>query len=386
MRTTPTAAMEILIDIKPINIFLQTCAINTHLRLIGNGNWRPKSGEIMNPISHTRLVETLTTQTPTLFMPTDKLINRHRIKTNFDTMIKSRDEINKTIKVPRPNNHHTINCFTDGSRFDETSGAGFTIHSTTSHINGFHNLGRYSTVFQAEVIAILQASEAMKTKNITGKQIEIYVDNQAAIQALGKYEITNKIVLECKLSLNKLAKNNTVRINWIPGHSGHRGNNVADDLAKLGVKQRILGPEPIIPISTATQKDELKKWANNEHQKYWTNLTSCRQSKYMIQNTTNNIWKTIRDMSKSDIRIITHIMTGHSTLQKHLYNMKIEEDPTCEQCLEDIEDLEHFLTDCPAFATIRQQTFGAAFLKREDLKNLNTKSILRYVKRTKRFE
>ena len=386
MRTTPTAAMELLTGIQPITLFLQTCAINTHLRLIDNGNWRPKTGETTNPNTHSKLVEMLTAQTPTLHMPTDKLINRLRIRTNFETKIESREEINKTIKIPRPNNHDIINCFTDGSRFDETSGAGYTIHSTTSHNNGFFNLGKYSTVFQAEVYAILQASETMNSKNITDKQIEIYVDNQAAIQALGKYEINSKIILECKKSLNLLAENNNVRLNWIPGHSGHRGNNVADDLAKLGVKQKLSGPEPIIPISTTTRKDELKNWANNEHQTYWTNLTSCRQSKYMMPNTSSNIWKQIRDMSKSDIRTITHMMTGHSTLQKHLYNMKIEDDPTCEQCLEDIEDLEHYLTDCPAFATVRQQTLGAAFLKCEDLKNLNIKNILKFVKRTKRFE
>ncbi len=225
-------------DIQPINIFLQTCAINTHLRLIDNGNWKPKIGEITNPKTHSKLVETLAAQTPNLYMPTDKLINRHRIKTNFVTQIKQREEINKTIKIPRPNNNNTINCFTDGSRFDETSGAGFTIHSTTSHTNGFLNLGRYSTVFQAEVIAILKATETMIDKNIDNKQIEIYVDNQAAIQALGKYEITSKIILECKQSLNRLAENNSVRINWKPGHSGHRGNSIADNLAKLGVKQK----------------------------------------------------------------------------------------------------------------------------------------------------
>ncbi len=80
------------------------------------------------------------------------------------------------------------------------------------------------------------------------------------------------------------------------------------------------------------------------------------------------------------------MMSGHSTLQKHQCNMKIEEDPTCEQCLEDMEDLEHYLTDCPAFATIRQQTFRETVLKREDLKNLGIKNILKYVKRTKWFE
>ena len=386
MRTTPTASMELLLDIQPINIFLQTCAINTHLRLKDNGNWIPKVGETTNPTNHTKLVETLAAKTPTLYMPIDKLINRHRVRTDFDTQINSREEINKTITIPRPNKKSTINCFTDGSRFDETSGAGFTIHSTNSHTNGFLNLGKYSTVFQAEVIAILRASETMINKKISNKQVEIYVDNQAAIQALGKYETNSKIILECKLSLNRLAENNSVRLNWIPGHSGHRGNNVADNLAKLGVKQKTSGPEPIIPISTATRKDELKTWANKKHETYWKNLTSCRQSKYMMPNTGNNIWKQIRDMNKSDIRIITHMMTGHSTLQKHLCNMKIEEDPTCEQCLEDTEDLEHYLTDCPAFATIRQRTFGETFLKRVDLKNLSIKNILKYVKRTKRFE
>ena len=42
---------------------------------------------------------------------------------------------------------------------------------------------------------------------------------------------------------------------------------------------------------------------------------------------------------------ITQMLTGHSTLQRHLYLMKMEDSPICQNCLEDEETVEHFLTE-----------------------------------------
>ena len=49
--------------------------------------------------------------------------------------------------------------------------------------------------------------------------------------------------------LNELAANKTVRLIWVPGHSGIPGNERADELARQASSQSLVGPEPALPIS-----------------------------------------------------------------------------------------------------------------------------------------
>ena len=88
------------------------------------------------------------------------------------------------------------------------------------------------------------------------------------------------------------------------------------------------------------------------------------------------------------MNLITQIYTGHSTLQRHLAIMNIEEDGRCEQCEEDDteETVEHFLTDCPAFGRNRRDSLGNISLSNDELPNLSLNKILKFVRSTKRFE
>ena len=83
---------------------------------------------------------------------------------------------------------------------------------------------------------------------------------------------------------------------------------------------------------------------------------------------------------------ITQMLTGHSTLRRHLFLMKMEDDPICQNCLEDEETVEHFLCHCPAFARNRRIALGYISLSSTDLPNYSLKKILKFVKSTKRFE
>mgnify|MGYP007025695113 CR=1 FL=1 len=146
------------------------------------------------------------------------------------------------------------------------------------------------------------------------------------------------------------------------------------------------GPEPIIPISIACVKEDIKNWGKQEHKKFWTEIPTCKHTKLMVPLVNGKIWKQISKLPRQDIRRITQMLTGHCTLQKHLVNMKFEQDTTCQQCLEDEETAEHFLSSCPAFATIRQQTLGNMFLRRNELKSLKVSNILKFCKETGRFD
>lgn len=97
-------------------------------------------------------------------------------------------------------------------------------------------LDRYTTVFQANVMSILQS--AHPTLQVGGgRQIYVYVcsNSKSALQALENY--TTK--LRCHKALNNLAT-----MMRIPKHFGVNGNIRADDHAGLGTKMTRVGPEP----------------------------------------------------------------------------------------------------------------------------------------------
>ena len=390
MNSTPTAGMEVILNIEPISIFLRSQAIITYNRLIKNGNWRCQQSEkyIFERVNHISLINRLVEQIPSTNMPCDKMINREHIETNFQTIILSRNEMNRNIIKPKPTKPKTIYAFTDGSRFNNMSGCGFIIknYENTIQISGFEQLGALATVYQAELQALTLATQQLLSRAPVNQNIYFFIDNQAVIQSVGKYEVKSKQILECKILLNKLASENTLRILWIPGHAGHLGNEVADRLAKLGVHRIVNGPEPIIPISDAKIKDDIKNWRTEKHQKYWSEMTKCGQTRMLLPIINNNAWKQIQNLSRRKIKIITQMLTGHATLNKHLWNMKIEADPTCPKCLMADETVEHYLTDCPAYATIRFNTLGRMFLMQHHLPDLKINQILNFVIATKRYE
>ena len=388
MTSTPTAGMEVILNIEPISIYLRSQALTTFTRLKANGNWRSQPGEVFNKMNHTKLIINLADQIPEISMPTDKLIYRELIPTYFRTFILSREIMNRTLVKPKPNEYedNTINCCTDGSRFQGNSGAGYIIMGENLKIHGFSFLGEHTTVYQSEIHAIIEATRSLLNENLENKTINYYVDNQSAIKSLGNYVIKNKQVLEGKTLLNQLARNNTVQMFWIPGHSNHLGNEVADRLAKLAVKTTTFGPEPIKPVSDTAIKAGIRTWSQKQHQQTWSNSRNCRQTRMMLPNITSKTWAQINKLSRTNLKRITQMLTGHSTLRRHLFLMKMEDDPTCQNCLEDEETVEHYLAECPAFARERYNTLGNMFLKQKDLSSLKIKQILNFINETKRLD
>ena len=57
--------------------------------------------------------------------------------------------------------------------------------------------------------------------------------------------------------LTELNAQNEVLLQWIPGHMGVPGNELADKRAKEGSKLKTHGPEPLIPISLRACKNAI---------------------------------------------------------------------------------------------------------------------------------
>jgi hypothetical protein len=82
--------------------------------------------------------------------------------------------------------------FTDGSRADSGTGSGmFGIRPNRSFS---FPLGKFATVFQMEVHAILQCACENIRRAYKNKQILIFPDSQAALKALSSPKVTSRLV------------------------------------------------------------------------------------------------------------------------------------------------------------------------------------------------
>lgn len=74
----------------------------------------------------------------------------------------------------------------------------------------------------------------------------IFPDSSSALTAI------QSIMVELKLTIEyhkRLIKRRVVKFLWILRHSGIRGNDIPDDLARLGAPQPFISSEPSVGVS-----------------------------------------------------------------------------------------------------------------------------------------
>jgi hypothetical protein len=70
-------------------------------------------------------------------------------------------------------------------------------------------------------------------------------------------------------ALNEISARRAVRLYWVPGHAGVRGNEIADRLARNCSGQRFIGPEPFWGVSRQNIRKKTKPWMKNQHLALW---------------------------------------------------------------------------------------------------------------------
>ena len=257
-----------------------------------------------------------------------------------------------------------LNIYSDGSKTNSGTGCAFVIfHSFSVIEHGQFTLGKHNSVYQAELVAILDSLKCLLSVpiNTCYSDINIFSDSISSLLSIKDCNTKSSIVRE----IQKLVKFFTVFTNlnfyWCKGHTGILGNEMADYFAK----ESTLSPsctiqEPLLPLSHL--KHVVKSKSNLSWLNRWSTSDNGRITYSFIP---GSIPKHL--LSKSFSHKITQVLTGHCKLNFFLNSIGKTLDPSC-SCRKGIETVNHYLWNCENEEINRSVTIKKPVLRKEYLR------------------
>jgi hypothetical protein len=156
-----------------------------------------------------------------------------------------------------------------------------------------------------------------------------------------------------------VAEQNTVKLIWVPGHSGVEGNEKAVQLAKLGADEPLLGPEPFCGITKKTARRSIDLWAQSKARMTWKHTPGQRHAKKMINKSSKKLTSGLLILSRNQTRLVVGLLTGQCHLRKYLHRIGVyKEEPVYRKCGMGEETAHHILFECEALGRIRYSVLG----------------------------
>lgn len=369
MSTTPTAALETIIGLNPLNVRIEATARS---ELYWLHCWQQLEA-FRGEGGHVRLWRGMVAEEPLWLAPPDHMTPAAVQNHSYGVIIPTREDWQQGFLM-----HLGAECvvFTDGSLCEGLAGAG--IFSASLELELSFSLGQDVTVFQAEIFAIAAGASACLEMDVRDTRIVICVDSQAALVALRGNIFRSKMLLECFNLLNSLARHNELFLAWVPGHQGIVGNEKADELARRGSEGFTVGNVPFVPLSRAWAMETIREWARKKTLERWLKLDSCKHTKSFIQTPlTRKDTSEIRSLDRDQIRLLCGVISGHYTFRRHMRNMGLVDSSLCPRCWEDEDTGYHVICTCPALAHRRHTITGRHVLSEEEASKLRIDDILR---------
>ena len=261
-----------------------------------------------------------------------------------------------------------IHIYTDGSRMEDRSGAGWAVcHGDTVIAEDRVYLGHEASVFQAEVFAIEQALRWVIENCDKGTDVLISSDSQSAISAIFKVTSTSKVVQACKEVLCTAKENHRIAIRWVKGHADCTGNELADYLARQASGMSCDSVSPELPVPVATIAQRLKAHFLAEWQKRWNGETRYRTTRKFYPKVSDGKLKKLAQWERQNLNLLFQAGTGHALVAHHIGKWVEGIEDECELCLEGQESTEHIFFECQALERHRREIKATTRTMEKDL-------------------
>lgn len=373
MRTTPTAALEAILNITPLEIKIKVLAVKACARLKAANTWRKDSDYFDMHRGIEKVLDKLENDGES-----DECARTWNNNKKYATVINERNNWSYSLDIS--NNNWC--WYTDGSIRDGKAALG--IVNLAAGIEIGIRLSDHSTIMQAEILGIKECALMCLNYNIENKNIIILTDSQAAIKAIGNSFVIKSTIKTCIEQLNKLGERNRLTIAWVPGHSKVKGNERADAIANKFIDHDIVEME--VPRAAAILANEILKFEANESAKSWNGHTNCVHSKKFIKGFEEKKAKLIINCGRKNARVLTGLLTGHSCLNKFLYMIGKSNSDSCRFCQLEPESMTHVLLDCEALQAKRLCILQRGLSWETDPKKMTYNDLLKFAKDTKVFE
>ena len=278
--------------------------------------------------------------------------------------------------------HQIVTVFTDGSARPNPGpcGCGVLILGPA----GECRLSRYVGIgsnLMAELCALQLALEKLLSMNVCFP-VEVLSDCQVAIRLVcGETEPTGlfRLVYRVRCLFATLAERTVVSLQWIRGHSGIPGNEIADALAKAAIVNtshplsQPLPGQPMLPLSVANSmcvKAVVDRW-----QRRWLRLANMRESH---PHTFSQIRLGIGPFavaflgSRKAQVTLARLRLGHCDLAESRSRFDSTLSPFCACGV--VESVSHYLLYCPRYSHARSVMFSAVLSAIDGLSSLPSDS------------
>ena len=254
-----------------------------------------------------------------------------------------------------------LSCFTDGSRQDDQSGAGYVVYwQGREWLTASWSLGTHATVFQAELEAVRKLAVDLCVRNISNAEVIIHCDSKSAIMSLEARAISSRTVLGSRRAIEGLLeRGNSVVLRWVPGHVDVPGNERADELAKRGSSTPFVGAEPALPLPLCSTKSAVRRRTTAAHTRSWTAGQTGRFTYSLLPAPDKKLSCQLLSLSRGRMRVIIRMLTLHNGLNDHLFRIGRHPNSLCPRCEEGRETPTHVFEQCVALTALKFSIFGS---------------------------
>ena len=260
-----------------------------------------------------------------------------------------------------------VQVYTDGSR-EVTINGNKVSAAIVVPVRGFTDSWKLPpnfSIFSAELYGINRALSYIEGHQENRAKYLICSDSLSALSAI-KFQgesKKNSLLWEVTCKLNNLTRRGAeITMEWVPGHKGIQGNELADKAAR----KALYLPYITVPGSTnQDMKSEINKIMENQWKKRWDREFTLKRVGGAIREIKSTVsywpWCSLPDNRKMET-CLARLRIGHSGLRANRSRFGNEISPFCE-CGEP-ESVRHVLLDCQKYLSHRN-------ILRGDIQNLD---------------